>query len=141
MKNTLLSILGRTFSNTGEEENLSSIGGAGTGLGKRKAEQNFKRADSSIQKGNSVFRCRHFGKRKGIRSRSRPGQKNMLLSFFCLRIGNEEAPDASKPVEPCRGWGNSRKVFSFRPGTTRTKREHGLPYILTLFPLFPLKKS
>lgn len=56
MKNTLLSILGKTFSDTDEEENLSSIGGAGTGLGKRKAEQNFNRADSTIQKGNSVFR-------------------------------------------------------------------------------------
>lgn len=56
MKNTLLSILGEAFSDTDKKEKPSPIGGAGTGLGKRKAEQNFNRADSSIQRGNSVFR-------------------------------------------------------------------------------------
>lgn len=68
MKNTLLSILGEAFSDTDKKEKPSPIGGAGTGLGKRKAEQNFKRADSSIEKGNPVFR-------QGIREERTPQSK------------------------------------------------------------------
>lgn len=68
MKNTLLSILGEAFSDTDEKKKPSPIGGTGTGLGKRKAEQNFNRAGYSIEKENSVFR-------HGIREERAPQSK------------------------------------------------------------------